>query len=372
MAVPSVFVSSVVRGLEEVREEAARAIERVGMHPVRSERLTADAEAPRRALLDEVARCDIYLLLLGQRYGETEPGTQSPTEDEYNEAVRTNRPILVLVQEADLESAQREFLVRIRGTWGEGVLYGHFQGIADVGTAVAAALARHQAGIIEDAPAAQGRALELARGDERRGTTSSGVAARIAYVPLRQTTLLDPVALERAALGEELAGDMRTAALIPQRIGITPLVSGSGVRLEGTDADDWTQPTAALTTDGTITVVRSVATEGTLGFSSIDPEKLTRFVQSAGRFAQLVWDRIDGRREISRVAVTAAIPEAEYKGFGATSSNRMSVSMSLPSVVVAPDPAEVIARGQLADDALARKIRAAIHRVFADAGAVQQ
>jgi len=370
MAVPSVLISSVIRGFERVRDRAALGVERTGMHPVRSERLAADPDSPRRALLDEVAAADIYLLLLGERYGDVVP---SPTEQEYEEATRLNTPILVLVQdEVELDPAQRAFLDRVRGTWGEGVLYGGFAGPEDVGTAVAAALGRYQAGIVEDAPTAQATATALARGERRRSTTSGGTAARLAVAPLRQTTILDAVALDQAGLGDDLAAAMRDAGLTPQSIGITPGVSGDGVQLTGTDAVEWTVPQAEIRRDGSLVVTGSVALTGTTGFSLVDPTLLEEFFRRAGRFTQLVWDRIDTRDEISQVAVAAAIPEANHKGFGAPSGNSMTMGMmSLPDTIVAPDPPEVVPRPQLAGAALARRISAAIKRIFADAGALQ-
>jgi hypothetical protein len=370
VAVPSVFISSVIRGFETIRDRAALGVERVGMHPVRSERLGADPDSPRRALLNEVAAADIYLLLLGERYGEIEP---SPTEEEYLEATRLHKPILVLVQdEVELEPAQRAFLERVRGTWGDGVLYGGFAGAEDVVGAVAAALGRYQGGIVEDAPAAQAAAAELARGDDRRGTTSGGTAARVAFAPLRQTTVLDAVTLDSANLGEELAAAMREAGLVPQNIGIAPEISGEGVRLTGTDAVEWTVPTAQIRPEGSLVVTSTVALTGTMGFSLVDPGLLEDFIRRAGRFAQLTWDQIDAREEISQVAVAAAIPEASHKGFGAPAGNSMTMGMmGLPDTVVAPDPPEVSPRAQLADAGLARRIVAAIKRVFADAGAVQ-
>lgn len=369
MAVPSVFISSVISGFDEVREKAAEGVERVGMHPVRSERLAAESDSPRRTLLDEVARADIYLLLLGERYGESRP---SPTEEEYEEAVRRSKPILVLVREGELEPEQEEFLARVRGSWGEGALSATFSGPEDVTAAVAAALGRHQAGIVNDAPAATARAAELARGQETHGS-SSGVAARLSLVPLRETTLLDPEALEEPDLGDALAAALRESGVVSQRTGLDPQISGAGVHLRGIEATAWVTPEAMIDTGGAITVLGPVADEeAPMGFSLVDPDRLEQFVRNAGRFAQLAWDRIDRHGEVTQVAVAAAIPEASYKGFGRARGNSMSMSMSLPAIVIAPDPAEVVPRGQAADERLAKRIVAAIRRVFADAGGIQE
>jgi hypothetical protein len=371
MAVPAVFLSSVVTGLEDVRDQAAAGIRSVGMHAIRSEELAADATSPRRALLDEVVACDVYMLLLGERYGDVPTGETSPTEDEYDAAVTSNKEILVLVQNVELEPRQREFLERVRGMWGDGVLVGRFDGANDTRGAVAAALSRRQVGIVEDGPAAQAQAIELARGNERAGTIS-GVAARIAFVPLRQTTLLDAVALDDPRLGDDLAKAMRAADLAPQSIGISPTLTGGGVQLIGTEPMNWTRPEATIYVNGSIVVVGSVALDdGQFGTMLVGPERLQAFVVASGRFAQLVWDRIDVGEQIGRSAITLAILDAQHKGFGGTASGSMSISMSLPVTVVAPDPAEIVARNQLADEGTAARVVAAIKRVFADAGAVQ-
>ena len=107
MAVPSVFLSSVVVGFEDVRDAAAAAIRGVGMHAVRSEELSADAGSSRSALLGQVADADLYLLVLGELYGDYGAEETSPTEDEYDEALRLRKPIFVVVQEGERISQTR-------------------------------------------------------------------------------------------------------------------------------------------------------------------------------------------------------------------------------------------------------------------------
>lgn len=368
MAVPAVFISSVVRGFEQVRERAAEGVERVGMHPVRSERLSASSDSPKRALLDQIGKADIYLLLIGKRYGETQP---SPTEQEYEEAMRLRKPILILVQEGRRDPEQEAFLIRVRSGWEGGVLSGTFSTSDDVAAAVAAALGRYQAGIAEDAPSARGRARELASGTNRHGA-SSGVAARVVFVPLRQTTLLDPEALDAPSLGDDLAAALRETGVVSQRIGLNAQVTGAGVHLQGTDVISWVTPEATVHADGAIVALSSVAVDDApMGFSLVDPDKLEQFVRGAGRFAQATWNRIDERDEVSQVAIAAAIPDASYKGFGRTKDSSMTMSTSLPSVVVAPEPPEIVPRGQVDDERVARRIVAAVKRIFSDAGGTQ-
>lgn len=372
MAVPSVFVSSVVGGLEDVRAAAAVAVRKLGMHPILSENAAAAPEPPRRALLDQVAGADYYLLLLGARYGEPGAGGKSPTEDEYDHAVKNGVPIVPLLQEGELEPDQREFVERVRGSWGDGVLSGRFRDSEDVGVHVAAALARIQAGIVEDAPRAQARALELARGESRSGYSTSGIAGRVALVPLRDTILLDALALEDVTLVDGLINDLRAADAISQRLGVKPYVSSGGVTLRSGDTDSWVSPGAEVGSDGSITVTGSVAVEdGSFGLQTIDPEALRNLILNAARFAQKAWDRIDRQAEVGRVSIAVAIPEAQHIGFGRVSGTSVTMSMSMPDAVVVPARPPVVARAQLAEDRIAQRLVAEIRRVFADAGAAQ-
>jgi Domain of unknown function (DUF4062) len=369
VAVDAVFISSVVVGFEDVRDAAAAGIRAAGMHAVRSEELSADPATSRRALLDQVGRSDFYLLLLGQRYGDYRAGEVSPTEEEYTEAVRLGKPIFVLVQQTTLEPRQLEFLDRVRGTWSDGIFYGKFEGAGDVGSAVSVALARHQTGVVEDGPAARERSMALASEGDPRGS-GSGVLARVAFVPLRRTVLVDAVDLDEPNLGDELAADVRAAGAVPQSIGIDAEVSGQGIRLSGNGSVGWTTPSATIFVDGAITVTGSVSTDQQFGLTSVDPERLREVISRAGAAAKLMLDRIDKRGEIGQLAIAAAVHGASYKGYGSPSGNSMHVSTSLPDIVCSP-AAEIVPRARLNDPTVARRIEAGIKRIFADAGAVQ-
>lgn len=372
MAVPSVFISSVVTDLEAVREQAALAVERMGMHPVLAERQPANPAASRQAMFRALAGCEYFLLLLGERYGDPGESGKSPTEEEYDEACRLHRDVLVLVQEGiETEREQQAFLDRVRGDWGDGVFYARFRGAEDVALAVASALNAQARGGAEDVPAAQARAVELARGEERSSSMSSGVAVRVAMAPVGAATLLDAVVLEQPELGAHLAQAARVAQLVPQSVGIETAISAAGVRLLGNDADDWTTPEIVVGADGAILAVASVRGGGTFGGSLIDPQRLEHALIAAGRFALDAWQQIDDGGRISRVAISAAIPDAEHKALGSVSGSSMSMSQSLPTTVVAPDPALVVSRGRVADDDVIKRLLAEIRRVFEDAGAVQ-
>lgn len=366
MAVDAVFISSIIGGFEDVRDAAATAVSASGLHPIRSEELSADPGSSRRALLDQVAGAEYYLLILGSRYGNPGASGMSPTEEEYEEAVRLGKPVLVLVQADEMEDRQREFLERIRGTWGEGVFYGTFAGPGDIGARVADALIRQRSQVVDDAPAAREKAMLLVA---KRESWTESVAVGAAFVPLRQTTILGAIELEDEKLVDDVISAMRIGGSIPQSSGVTGHVSASGIQLR--PAPQQSGPQAEIGADGSIGIVGSAAAQGTLGGMQIDPTRLAALITAAGRSAQLTWDRIDLRSEVGRVAVVVAVHDAQYLAFGGSSGGSLSMGGSVPQTVIAPDPPVIAPRSQLDKDAVSRQILAAIKRVFADAGRVQ-
>jgi hypothetical protein len=367
MAVEAVFLSSVVGGFEDVRDAEGIAIEGMGLHPIRSEQLSAEPMPSRRALLDRVGEAEYYLLLVGARYGAPEDGSIAPTEDEYREAARLGKPILVLVQETELEPRQLEFLARIRGSWGEGVFHGGFTGAGDVGAKVVAALSRQRAAVAEDGPAAQARARELA-GAEERGGFGRGPQAKVIFVPLRRSTLLDPLALEDPGLAEDVIAALRSAGAIAQSVGVRGEVSATGVRLSASERTG--EVLAAVEPDGAITVCGELAGEGLMGGMIIDPARLDNLLAAAARGARSIWDRIDGRAEVRQIAVSVAVLGAQYAAYGAGSGGSVPMGGSIPAVLVAPEPPAILTRAELDQELARNRILAAVRRVFADAGRV--
>ena len=79
-----IFISSVRQGLETERDSLPSLITALGHTPVRFEDFSSQSVPPRQACLDAVASCDVYLLLLGPKYGYRFPETgQSATHDEF-------------------------------------------------------------------------------------------------------------------------------------------------------------------------------------------------------------------------------------------------------------------------------------------------
>jgi hypothetical protein len=372
-----VFISSIQRDFEDVRAVARAAVESLGMYPVMAETAGASARTPRRALLDQVREADIFLLLLGPRYGEHGERGRSPTEDEYTEAVRLNKPVIVLKQNGEMEPEQQAFLDRTRGSWDAGKLSGSFDGQTDAGLEIVKALRTHEAheaatADADLAPAAQARVQRLAEGEERPNTSGSGSKARMVAVPLLRARLLDALALEDVALVEELQMMARSNGLVSNAMGLMARVDAEGIRFEGKDKDAWETLRFMIGADGAILTEGAVSGQGGhFSGSVVSAARLRELVDRSQRFALDVWERIDPGHDVREVALALAVPEATYKVYAeAEVGNTMSMPTGLPHVLVAPEPARVVRREDLDSDATTRALMAELKRRFADQGAL--
>lgn len=104
-----IFVSSVVNGFGEYREAAKRAIELMGDRPIMCEDFGAKPYSSDLACISGVESSDIFILVLGEKYGFVGPMGESITQMEYHSAKAIGKPILVFVQDCQMEDLQKIF-----------------------------------------------------------------------------------------------------------------------------------------------------------------------------------------------------------------------------------------------------------------------
>ena len=98
-SVRTVFLSSVARGFDEYRNAVYQAIERLdGYHCVRMEDFGARELESAAFCAQRAASCDVFVGLIGQRYGSSPPDDErSFTEIEYDAAKSADRPCLIFL-----------------------------------------------------------------------------------------------------------------------------------------------------------------------------------------------------------------------------------------------------------------------------------
>lgn len=366
VSVLSVFVSSVQRDYAAVRRAVQRAIEVLHMRPLMAELVGARPESPQRALLDLVAEADVLVLIIGAHYSR-------PTEDEFNEARRLGRPIVVLKQRVDLEPEQQAFLDRVAAGWVGGRLWAEFDDEHDVLEVAVEALSHlsQDRRRSELGPPAQQRASELAAGERRQGYYGHRSSARVALVPLVSSPILDVLSLDDP-LGDTVATMARNARLIPHSVGVNAQVRRDGVSLTRAQGG-YVGETGfvVVSVDGAITAEIDVGGEGQMAGTRVDSALLARGITDVGEFALTVWEAVDRREEVQQVAVATAILDSQHKVFDlAPNATSFSMGMQTPPTVVVPEPPVIVRRGEVASDELARRLVAEARRVFADAGAI--
>jgi Domain of unknown function (DUF4062) len=137
-----VFISSVTHLLKEERRALPPFLKLFDHEPLRFEDFEAQDRSSREACLAGVAAADVYVLLLGPRYGTPFPDTGlSPTAEEFQRARQRGIPILVFNKQVDEEDepAQVDFKREV-GHYVNGRLWRSFTDPASCNQAVGEAL----------------------------------------------------------------------------------------------------------------------------------------------------------------------------------------------------------------------------------------
>jgi hypothetical protein len=136
-----VFVSSVRHGLEEERDALPGLITAIGHTPVRFEDFTAQTTPSRQACLDGLTTADVYLLILGPRYGHRFDDTgQSPTHDEWTAASKAGLPRLVYRKQGVTFEDDQQAFARHVSEYTSGVFHDTFITTHELQAKVAAKL----------------------------------------------------------------------------------------------------------------------------------------------------------------------------------------------------------------------------------------
>jgi hypothetical protein len=367
------FISSVQRDFDEFRAAAKSAVESLGLQAVMAEATGASPDASRTALLGRLDGCDVLVLILGARYGYVAESGRSPTEEEFDRAVEEGIPVLAFVQEdVEREPAQETFLQRVRGTWETGVFAPGFHTPTELGFAIVRSLRQMEEGAADaDAlPAARQRAADLAGSSSTRGY-ASGSAMRVVFVPVGTSTLLDAAALDEPGLGDRIASIARAHGLVAQATGIEVAIRADAITAIGKGNRGSSDTTIILLPDGAVCVEADVRADGMLGGSAIAHGKVESLVEGASRVAQDLWAFADTGGRIRQVVGVLGVPDASMKVYAVSEiGSSMSMPMSTPSPIVAPEPPIVMRRNDVGAGETVRQLVAALKRIFSDHGAI--
>lgn len=114
MSEQTVFVSSVQAGMAAERHAVCSTVENLGGRVSMFEQLGGRDDDAETAYLAGVQSSDIYVGILGERYGTPAPSGYSATHAEYDEAVKSGLRISVWSTTAEMDGRQQDFLNEVR------------------------------------------------------------------------------------------------------------------------------------------------------------------------------------------------------------------------------------------------------------------
>lgn len=133
-----VFVSSTFEDLKEYREAARETLRKLRHDVIAMEDYAASDERPRTRTLMDVAACDVYVGILGWRYGyippEDNPERLSITELEYRCAVENAKPMLIFMLQEDVRlpaTVDNDRILQFRAQLSHERVVGFFKSVDD-------------------------------------------------------------------------------------------------------------------------------------------------------------------------------------------------------------------------------------------------
>ena len=372
---PRVFVSSVMENFAEYREAAAIGIRRAGCEPVRAEDFPAQSTSPRTACLDGVRSADALVLILGERYGFVGPSGLAATEEEYQEALKTDKPVLVFVQSGVIHEPRQGSLIANIQSYVDGHWRKAFRGSSELAELVEDAV---KAADLDAGPLRVSQAAAMrVRSELTEGFTNGtdAVVLRTVWATLRNEEVIDPLELDDGEFERVLLriGHECVPPVFDYACSKRSFVETSRIRINQGDIQNWggTEHFAAvgISVQGTMVVTQSVTgaedrrdtLDHYLSAHVIDPNVLQAQMKQAWAFAAGWWRERDPYLRHDRLLYNVGLYNIGHRVFGPPPRAGEPITMPfvpLDSPLIVFDSPRTVSRASLdaSDDEVARAI----------------
>ncbi|MBN8868754.1 MAG: hypothetical protein J0H66_02625 [Solirubrobacterales bacterium] len=155
---------------------------------------------------------------------------------------------------------------------------------------------------------------------------------------------------------------------------LSETVTRDGIEFTAKGEGTWGELRFLVASDGSVVAEGMVGgpSSGHFSESVVMAPRLEAFIGSAQEFASRVWGLVDRSHDIRTLQVVVAIPDAQYKSYSEIEiGSSMSMAMSLPNLVVVPDPPLTVDRDQIGTSEITAMLVAEMKREFTDSGALQ-
>jgi hypothetical protein len=308
-----VMISSVRKGLSDVRDAIDPVLKIMGHEVIRFETRVKTQPAPPRAVCVEmVEESDVYLLLLGDEYGDPMPATdQAPTEEEWSVATKRGKPTVAFKRSGGAPTSQQAAFIRRVEDYETGVWRYNFASTADLLRQLGDAMAVATEALRPPAPSPLATVVHVPWLERSRFRASGDTVLETHVVPLAATTPLPAAGL--ADLGRRLAVAGQEAGLFALERGIDVDPDESGVIVQA--RPDGRAPAAgfrALRSRG-VSIWEGLRTTGYTGVLLDEPalvDQVARDLRLAVATGVLEGDRVAvaaGFEDISMLGVPAEL-----------------------------------------------------------------
>ena len=372
---PRVFVSSAMENFAEYREAAALGIRRAGCEPVRAEDFPAQSTSPRTACLDGVRSADALVLILGERYGFVGPSGLAATEEEYQEALKTDKPVLAFIQSGVVHEPQQRSLIANVQDYVDGHWRKAFRTSAELAELVDDAV---RAADLEAIPLRGSQAAAMRVSSELTEdlpSAADAVVLRTVWATLRNEEVIDPLELDDDGFERVLLriGHECVPPVFDYACSKRSLVETSRIRIYQGDIQSWsgTEHFAAveINVQGTMVVTQSVTGaedrrdtfDQYLSVHVIDPNLLQAQMKQAWAFAAGWWRERDPYLRHDRLLYNVGLYNIGHRVFGPPPRAGEPITMPLvplDSPLIVFDSPRTVSRAPLdaSDDEVARAI----------------
>ncbi len=303
-----VFISSLITGMEPIRAAARSAVTTLSHDPIMAEDFGALPHSPQVACLDGVRQAGAVVLVLGARYGATQPSGLSATHEEYREA-RGRCPVLAFVEDGITPEPQQDKFINEVQAWDSGLIRVGFSDAGQLERKIVRAL--HNLDVASaatpfDAKEVLARTLALLpkeRGNSHSGSAvlSVAVGGGPAQAVLRPSQIEEP-ALAEALEKEALYGSVR---LFARGTGTTAGIRDGALILE--QEGQRGRETRSFQLDSQGGVLVRLPIEGENHGMGILVETVQEQLAAAFRYAAWVLDHVDPAQRLSHVVVAAQL-----------------------------------------------------------------
>ena len=359
----------------EYRDAAALGIRRAGCEPVRAEDFPAQSTSPRTACLDGVRSADALVLILGERYGFVGPSGLAATAEEYQEALKSRKPIFAFIQSGVVYEPQQRCLID------------NVQGYVDGYWRKAFRAPEELAELVEDAVRAADLEAGSLRGSQAAALRVSSemtedlpsaldaVVLRTVWATLRNEEVIDPLEFDDGEFKRALLriGHECVPPVFDYACSTKSFVETSRIRINQGDIQHWggTEHFVAveISVQGTMMVTQSVTRAEDrhdtgyryLSAHVIDPNVLQAQMKQAWAFAAGWWRERDPCLRHNTLLYNVGVYNIGHRTFGPPPRAGEPITMPfvpMESPLIVFDSPRTVSRAFLdaSDDEVARAI----------------